>query len=58
MKTTTVSEAPIDSIEISVTSKGDYTYTAKVYYEGNPQEAQERLEKIDAWFKEKFKKIQ
>ncbi len=53
--TTEVVTSDTDSIEISRSTKGVYTYSAKIYYEeGKKEDAQERLEGIDAWFHETF----
>lgn len=49
--TTTVSDA--DSIEVTRNSKGEYTYSAKVYYD-NLDDGQKKLVEIDDWFKETY----
>ena len=47
-----------DSIEISKSTKGVFTYSAKVYYHGDEdfEATKERLVNIDKWFGEKFEK--
>ena len=61
-ESTTVTTSAGDSIEVSISTKGVHTYSAKVYGNMNTDEdrvvMQEKLEAIDTWFTEFYNKEQ
>jgi len=55
-KTLTQMVSDSDSLEISRNAKGEYSYTVKIYFEGDAKPAKEKIVDLDKWFKETFPK--